>query len=223
MEIGTHSRRCAVAALSPAGNGSADTASSLEEGAEAPDTTSDLDCTQARSDVHWPNVSSVHEQYADFVWDALRRLGVGEADREDLRQDVFIIVHERLATFRREEPLPPWLFGICRNVASVHRRRAYVRRETPCEHVPEIATECESRNPEEVARRRETERTLAAILEGLDLDKRAVLIMFEIREMSLREIAAALGVPAGTVSSRLYAARRAFGDALDRRERNQGE
>jgi RNA polymerase sigma-70 factor (ECF subfamily) len=186
------------------------------KGAEAPDTISHWDGTQPRSDMRWPNVSSVHEKYADFVWDALRRLGVGEADRDDLRQDVFIIVHERLPTFRREEPLPPWLFGICRNVASVHRRRAYVRRETPCEQMPEIGAECETQSPEEVARRREAERTLAAILDGLDLDKRAVLIMFEIHEMSLREIAAALGVPAGTVSSRLYAARRAFGDALDR-------
>lgn len=164
------------------------------------------------------SVSSVHEQYADFVWKSLHRLGVEEADREDLLQEVFIIVHQRLHTFRQEEPLPPWLFGICRNVASAHRRSAYMRRETPCDSPPETDMEHTGRSPEDAVRAKEAQRTLAAILDGLDLDRRAVFVMFEIEEMSLNEIAAILGIPAGTVSSRLHAARKAFNKALARME-----
>ena len=164
------------------------------------------------------SVSSVHEKYADFVWKSLHRLGVQEADREDLLQEVFVIVHQRLHTFRQEEPMAPWLFGICRNVASSHRRSAYRRRETPCDTPPETDMDHTGRSPEDAVRVKEARRTLAALLEGLDLDRRAVFVMFEIEEMSLNEIAAILGIPVGTVSSRLYAARKAFNKALARTE-----
>jgi RNA polymerase sigma-70 factor (ECF subfamily) len=166
------------------------------------------------------NVAAVHAEYADFVWKSLQRLGVGAADREDLLQEVFIIVHRRLHTFRQEELISPWLFGICRNVASAHRRRAYMRRETPCESLPEVDAEHAGRSPEEAARIGEAQRALAAILDGIDLDRRVVFVMFEIEEMSLNEIAAILGIPAGTVSSRLHAARKAFEKALARMERD---
>lgn len=161
-------------------------------------------------------VSSVHERYADLVWKSLHRLGVGAADREDLLQEVFLVVHQRLHTFRPEEAIGPWLFGICRNVASAHRRRAYLRRETLHESVPEPSSEHLERDPEEAARFEEAQRTLAVILDGMDLDRRVVFVMFEIEEMTLNEIAACLGIPSGTVSSRLYAARKAFEKALAR-------
>jgi RNA polymerase sigma-70 factor (ECF subfamily) len=164
-------------------------------------------------------VTEVHQRHADFVWKSLHRLGVRAADREDLLQEVFLVVHQRLHTFRRDEPMTPWLFGICRNVAVAHRRRAYIRRERLHEQVPEATTEHADQAPDEVARVREAKRKLVVILDDMDVDRRVVFVMFEIEEMSLNEIAASLGIPSGTVSSRLHAARKAFEKALARSAR----
>jgi RNA polymerase sigma-70 factor (ECF subfamily) len=59
---------------------------------------------------------------------------------------------------------------------------------------------------------------LDALLDELDLDKRAVLVMYEIDRLECKEIAEVLGVPVGTVHSRLDAARNAFQKALARRD-----
>jgi RNA polymerase sigma-70 factor (ECF subfamily) len=158
----------------------------------------------------------VHEEHAEFVWNSLHRLGVRDSDLEDLLQEVFVVVHQRQDTFDQEAPMRPWLFGICRKVAAAHRRLAQVRREQPHAAVPEMTAEGPDDDPEHGARVREGRAMLDRILNELDCDARVVFVMFEIEELPLKEIAATLGIPRGTVSSRLRAARHAFERALAR-------
>lgn len=158
----------------------------------------------------------MHAEHADFVGWSLQRLGVRESDLGDLFQEVFVVVHRRLATFDGSSPMPAWLFGICKRVVAAHRRRGYRRWETVVTNPPEESSEGIHPNPEEVALARQRSEKLAAILGELDRDKRAVLVMFEIEESSCEEISLALGVPVGTVYSRLHAARKAFQKALAR-------
>ena len=64
-------------------------------------------------------------------------------------------------------------------------------------------------------------RQLQAILDEMDLARRAIFVMFEIDELSCDEIAATLGIPVGTVYSRLHHARKEFARAVERwRSRN---
>src|SRR5262249_46123913 len=73
-----------------------------------------------------------------------------------------------------------------------------------------------AQNPEDAAAAREARARLDAMLDELDLEKRAVFAMFEVGEMSCDEIAAVVGVPVGTVYSRLHAARKGLAKVLAR-------
>ncbi|MGA2450520.1 MAG: sigma-70 family RNA polymerase sigma factor [Polyangiaceae bacterium] len=160
------------------------------------------------------DVVSVHHEHANFVWLTLQRLGVRDADIEDLLQEVFVVVHQRLHTFDGSARMTTWLFGICLRVASAYRRRAYRRREQSVAEVPEDAATGES--PEEAAATAQARARLRAALDLMDLDKRAIFVMFELDELSCEAIAEMLSIPLGTVYSRLHAARKAFEQSLAR-------
>jgi RNA polymerase sigma-70 factor (ECF subfamily) len=176
-----------------------------------------LDVRQADEEADSLHLSTLHAEHADFVWLSLQRLGVRDADVEDLLQEVFVIVHRRLATFDGSSRMTTWLFGICLRVAAGYRRRAHVRRERATDAVPEQATG-EEASPESAAATGEARERLRAVLDGMDLEERALFAMFEIDELPCQEIAEVLGVPVGTVYSRLHAARKSFHKSLERFE-----
>jgi RNA polymerase sigma-70 factor (ECF subfamily) len=162
------------------------------------------------------DVASVHHEHADFVWRSLQRLGVRDADIEDVLQEVFVVVHQRLHTFDASSRMTTWLFGICLRVASAYRRRAHRRREQSVFEVPDEAVDGET--PEDAAVTAQARARLRAAMDLMDLDKRAIFVMFELDEMSCEAIADMLSIPIGTVYSRLHAARKAFEQALARLE-----
>jgi RNA polymerase sigma-70 factor (ECF subfamily) len=161
------------------------------------------------------DVVSIHALHAEFVWLTLQRLGVPESDVEDLLQEVFVVVHRRLASFDGSSRMTTWLFGICMRIVAGYRRRAFRRRERSVEQVPDQATS-ESESPERAMLDREARERLRAVLDLMDLEKRAIFVMFELDELSCDAIAEMLSIPTGTVYSRLHAARKAFQQALER-------
>jgi RNA polymerase sigma-70 factor (ECF subfamily) len=160
------------------------------------------------------DVRSIHDRHADFVWLTLQRFGVHQADLEDMAQEVFVVVHRRIGSFDRRAKITTWLYGICLRVASGYRRRNRSRPEEPTERVPELAGEDDG--PEAALARDEARRIVDEALDSLDLDKRAIFVMFEIDELSCDEIADIVGIPVGTVYSRLHAARATFRAAVTR-------
>ena len=159
------------------------------------------------------DVASIHDDHAEFVWVSLQRLGVPTYDAEDLLQEVFIVVHQRLHSFDHSSRITTWLFGICLRVVSAYRRRAHRRREQSVAQVPEERTLDEA-SPEQAAVNRQAQERLRAALDLMDLDKRAIFVMFEIDGLSCDDIAEMLSVPIGTVYSRLHSARDDFDRAL---------
>lgn len=165
-------------------------------------------------------VMAVHEAQADFVFRSLQRLGVRPADLEDVFQEAFLVVHKRLHTFDGSSALTTWLYGICFRVAAAHRRRAWFRREVPTEDGAEDAREAPaSERPDEALAAREARALVQRVLDRMDIDKRAVFVMFELDQLPSEEIATILGVPVGTVWSRLSAARKQFEKILERERR----
>lgn len=158
--------------------------------------------------------ADVFREHAPYVWRAMRRLGVREADAEDLCQEVFVVVHRKLAEFEGRSSMRTWIYGICVRVARDHRRRAHVRREQPTEHVPE-----ERRSAPQLAEllRSEARALLDAALETLDDDKRAVFVLYEIEGLEMKEVAEAVGCPLQTAYSRLHAARKRVTATVERR------
>ena len=165
------------------------------------------------------DVRAIHDAHADFVWATLQRFGVREADLEDMLQEVFVVVHRRLDSYDGSARVTTWLYGIAMRVAAAHRRRAHVRRERPTEELPEdggIDAHAPPVTAEELAALQQARGRLEAILDSMDLERRAVFMMFEIEEMSCEEIAQIVGAPVGTVYSRLHKARKEFEAALVR-------
>jgi RNA polymerase sigma-70 factor (ECF subfamily) len=144
----------------------------------------------------------------------LQRMGVRDGDIEDQLQEVFVVVHHRLHTFDGSARMTTWLFGICARVAAAYRRRAHRRREEVVADVPE--GDMERGSPEDAVIAQQARTRLLGILDLMDLEKRAIFVMFELDEVPCEAIAEILAVPVGTVHSRLHAARKDFQAALTR-------
>jgi RNA polymerase sigma-70 factor (ECF subfamily) len=159
-----------------------------------------------------PAFEHVYREHVRFVWRTVRRLGVREADVEDVCQRVFEVVHRQLAEFRGDARLTTWLFGIVRRVVSDHRRSAYERRRDLHEEaVLETAAE-----QERAVAEREARALLDQLLDELDEDKRVVFVLCELDGMAVKEVAELLDAPVQTVYSRLHAARDKISRGVER-------
>jgi RNA polymerase sigma-70 factor, ECF subfamily len=163
----------------------------------------------------------IYDEHFRFVWRSLARLGVRESDLADVTQEVFVIVHRKLAEFEGRSKMTTWLFAIAMRVARDHRQSAVVRREIATDDAafgdraddsPDAATELD---------RRRRRALLDRILDELPEEHRTVFVLFEIEGMSGLDIAELLDVPTGTVHSRLRLAREAFRRSLARLEARQ--
>jgi RNA polymerase sigma-70 factor, ECF subfamily len=167
-----------------------------------------------------PPFDVLYAEHFDFVWRTARRLGLPEAAAEDCVQDTFIVLHRRLADYDGTTPLKRWILGMTVRVAADHRRR-WKRKEAPC--VPhasdsngDLLLASASPTPSADLETAESLRLLDAILGELDEDKREVLVLSELEEMTAPEIAAVLGVNVNTIYGRLRAARSDFEAAYTR-------
>jgi RNA polymerase sigma-70 factor, ECF subfamily len=160
-------------------------------------------------------VEEIYGQYADFAWRCLRRMGVPDDDLADATQDVFLTVHRTLSGFQGRASVSTWVFTICRSVARDRRMRAFRRYEVVAGD--DLPDQVDLRaDPEAHAEKNQRLRTLETILAGLDIDLRNVFVLFEIEAMTGDEISEVLGIPSGTVYSRLALARAAFRRGLAR-------
>jgi RNA polymerase sigma-70 factor (ECF subfamily) len=172
-----------------------------------------------------PGLAQIYAEHCDFVWRNLRRMGVQEASIDDAVQEVFLVVHRRLADFEARSQVKTWLFWIVLRVAQTQRRN--LRRRNA--HLPDVPTfdleavaNIEQESPLELVARREAVTLLHQLLATLDDDKRAMLVLVELEQMSVPEAAEALGINLNTAYSRLRMARNAFEEAIVRHRAREG-
>jgi RNA polymerase sigma-70 factor (ECF subfamily) len=148
------------------------------------------------------------------VWVSLQRLGVRRADLDDVCHDVFIVVQRRLPEFDQRAKIQTWLFGICTRVAANYRRRAYIRYEELAGGTSEqdslVVAGPESTRPDREVERNHSLSFAESILNRMSPVKRTVFVMFEVEGLNCPDIASELGLPVGTVYSRLHSARKFF-------------
>lgn len=157
-----------------------------------------------------PSFELVYAEEFDFVWRCLQGLGVPSASLDDAAQDVFVIVHRRLPSFEGRSSLRTWLYGVVRNVAFKQRRRQKRKPSESLEHEPESP----ERGPEERAQDQQAARFIRKFVSGLDERKREIFVACLLEQLSVPEVAEALGIPLNTAYTRLRAARLEFQRAL---------
>lgn len=159
---------------------------------------------------------ALFEAHYDYVWTSLRRLGVPERDREDVASELFVRVHQRLDTLDRTRPVRPWLFAFAVRFASDYRRLARNRLEQLDAEGNPLEPPSKAPLADEALVQDERRRLVLTALEALDLDKRAVVVLHDLDETPVPEIARALGIPEGTAYSRLRTGRAELAQALRR-------
>ena len=156
----------------------------------------------------------------DFVLATLRQLGVSPRDLEDITHEVFLHVFKHLHEYEPSRPLRPWLFVFAFRQASAYRRLARHRREVLGEPedlgsvaagADELLVDCQQRALVEAA------------LREVDLDRRAVLLLHDMQETPMAEVAAMLEIPVQTAYSRLRVGREELVKAAKRLRRERGE
>jgi RNA polymerase sigma-70 factor (ECF subfamily) len=149
----------------------------------------------------------------DFVWRSVRRLGVPRCDVEDAVQKVFLVAASKLASIRYGSERS-FLFQTALRVASDSRRTQRRRREV-MEMDGDEEPASQALSSEELLDLRRAREQLDRILDEMPLDLRAVFVLFELEEMTMAEIAKVLGLPPGTVASRLRRARATFQERVN--------
>jgi RNA polymerase sigma-70 factor (ECF subfamily) len=136
---------------------------------------------------------------------ALRMLG-RRADAEDVAQEAFLRAYRAVGEFRGDAKLSTWLYAIT-------TRLCLNRLASPAHQRTRLDDELLSRVADDTGdvaahvERREREAAVHAAIAELDDDRRVVLVLADLEGLAYEEIAEALGVPIGTVRSRLHRAR----------------
>jgi RNA polymerase sigma-70 factor (ECF subfamily) len=149
----------------------------------------------------------------DQLYNFAHWLTGAQADAEDLVQETYVRALKGFGSFEAGTDLRAWMYRILRNTFLTSRSGLAAKRTTSLEDdvAEPISPEL---TPELLLLREEGKVTVSNALAALPVDSREVLLLFEMEEMSYREIAGVLGVPIGTVMSRLSRARKMMRLAL---------
>ena len=185
---------------------------SAASGHQGPVTLRSVDPTARAEEASPPlEFDAVYQAHVQTVARWAARLGGPGADVEDLTQEVFVLVNRRLREFRGESRLSTWLFSITAKIVANDRRRRRIRRWWTrfAPHAVERAVSATD-TPLEELERRERRTQFYRALDALNERQRRVLILFELEEMPVAEIATLTGLRPGNVRVLLHRARGAF-------------
>lgn len=151
------------------------------------------------------------EAEVDYLLRTFRRLGASPSEIDDLCQEVFLALRRSWADYDPRRPLRPYLFGLAFRVASWERRRRW--REIPQAFVD---IDVNDDSPDIALADKQKRALLMAALQHVPFARRAVLIMHDIDDVPMQDVAAALSIPRFTAYSRLRKARRELTKAARR-------
>jgi len=145
------------------------------------------------------------KRYQRPVYGFIRRQVGDQALAEELFQETFLKVYDRIDSCNRPEAFKSWTFSIAANLCRNQARRRQVRRgEEPTEQINGHASP--EPGPEDAAINAQTRERIEAALDELTETQREVFLLYQYTRLSYDEIAEVLDVPVGTVKSRMNTA-----------------
>lgn len=165
------------------------------------------------------DVDVLYGEHAAFVARVIvRMLGPGP-HVEDLLQDTFVVAWRKRGQFDHSVAVTTWLFAIASNLCRRHRRGAY-RLALFCRRLAEGPQHLAA--PDAALERHGDVEVVQQTILTLPYRHREVFVLYELEGMDGPDIAAMLGVPVGTVWSRLHKARKTFEQGVRRRLAREG-
>ena len=158
-------------------------------------------------------VRSLVDAHYEFVWRSLRRFGIRDGEVDDAVQKVFWVACRKLPSIK-DGSERAFLFQTALRVAADMRRAERRSREVVGADVDDVFDP--RPGPDDLIDRRRARLLLDRSLDDMTLEQRAVFVLFEVEQMTLVEIASLLGIPRGTVASRLRKARSEFYERVSR-------
>ncbi|WP_406699841.1 sigma-70 family RNA polymerase sigma factor [Singulisphaera sp. Ch08] len=139
----------------------------------------------------------------------VRRLVANEADAWQILQEVWLQVLRGIRSLRDPRRLPVWLYAVTRNTVMSHHREEYAR-----DRILDAVERLESTQESEIDSFDDAEQVYHGLAQLPRVD-REVLTLFFLQDLSIDEVAEVLGIPPGTVKSRLFKAKQRLRDILD--------
>lgn len=152
-------------------------------------------------------------RYKDGIYNYIRRMVWNREDVEDLAQEVFVRAFAGIKSFRRDSNLRTWLYRIATNLCVDRYRRKGIEKQLmislDCEQDGEETTRFmelpdSTYDPERLCERSELQAEVHRALSRLPDKLRSAILLYDMQGLSYEEIAETLGVPIGTVKSRLF-------------------
>lgn len=156
--------------------------------------------------------------HQDRVYAFCLRMLADREDALDIAQEVFLSAYRNMAGFRGEASLSTWLLRIAanRSLNRIRQRATRAAREVMSIEPQEDGDSPfqppgrEEDRPDRMMESRETRKILEAAIANLDEDSRMLVLLSDVEGFSYEELSEAVGIPLGTVKSRLHRARMAL-------------
>jgi RNA polymerase sigma factor (sigma-70 family) len=165
---------------------------------------------------HTEEFEAVIERYKKLVAHIVFKMVSIEADREDICQEVFVKVYQKLASFKFESKLSTWIATIAYNTSLNYlekKKVPLVDDLMPNENGLE-RLRAEEYSPEDIAEMRNLSEVLIEEIDKLPVQYGTILVLYHLEEMPYRQISEITGMPDGTVKSHLFRARKLLKDRL---------
>jgi RNA polymerase sigma-70 factor (ECF subfamily) len=162
------------------------------------------------------DVQRAYAEHAAFISRVIQRL-VGDTPQvDDLLQETFIVAFKKRNEFRRDAAERTWLYAIAARLCMRHRRGAR-RRDAFRLRLAHHDCQMDSGRPDRELEREQSAALVRAVLDKLSFVHREVFVLYELEGLAGAEIAELLGVPVGTVWTRLHHARDRFQNLMRKR------
>lgn len=158
----------------------------------------------------WSAWRSLYETHHGFVYRTARKLGLPDEEAEEVTHEVFMALYEQHAHLEVDR-LTTWLYRVAANrTASRHRRRKVRMAFERVAAVFGLPWSSPPITPEQSSLKDDASRRVEKVLARMSPKKRQVLVLFELDELSGKEIAERVGCSENTVWTRLHHGRREF-------------
>ncbi|HEU4582142.1 MAG TPA: sigma-70 family RNA polymerase sigma factor [Polyangiaceae bacterium] len=162
-------------------------------------------------------VEQIVARHVDAIWRTARELGVLPRDLDDVVQEVLVVCVRRLSDIEPERERA-FLLATTSRVAANWRRTRRRRPADPVDSFDEIAEDPRARGPAEALERKRELELVQSALDEMSEQQREVFTLFELEELTAREIAEQLGLSESVVFARAQRARAVFQRCLSRAE-----